>query len=76
MMLSIILSIIIILIMLKIMIMLTGSSHPPLDKITFKHKKTDVVASPFQHPTSEEVVVNKVIALNNYTNQCLHVIGK
>ena len=38
------------------------SSHPPLDKITFKHKKADVVASPFQHPTSEEVVVSKVIA--------------
>ena len=52
------------------------SSHPPLDKITFKHKKADVVASPFQHPTNEEVVVSKVIAQNNYTNQCLHVIGK
>ena len=52
------------------------SSHPPLDKITFKHKKADVVASPFQHPTSEEVVVSKFIAQNNYTNQCLHVIGK
>ena len=52
------------------------SSHPPLDKITFKHKKADVVASPFQHPTSEEVVVSKVIAQNNYTNQCLHVIGR
>ena len=50
--------------------------HPPLDKTTFKHKKADVVASPFQHPTSEEVVVSKVIAQNNYTNQCLHVIGK
>ena len=23
------------------------SSHPPLEKITFKHKNTDVVASPF-----------------------------
>ena len=52
------------------------SSHPPLDKINFKHKKVDVVASPFQLPTSEEVVFSKVIALNNYTNQCLHVIGK
>ena len=52
------------------------SSHLPLDKITFKHKKADVVASPFPHPTSEEVVVSKVIAQNNYTNQCLHVIGK
>ena len=51
-------------------------SHPPLDKITFKHKKADVIASPFQQPTSEEVVVSKVIAQNNYTNQCLHVIGK
>ena len=47
-----------------------------MDKITFKHKKADVVASPFQHPTSEEVVVSKVIAQNNYTNQCLHVIGR
>ena len=56
-----------------------GSSSvqpPPLDKITFKHKKADVVASPFQQPTSEEVVVGKVIAQNNYTNQCLHIIGK
>ena len=52
------------------------SSHPPLDKITFKHKKANVVASPFQQPTNEEVVVSKVIAQNNYTNQCLHVIGK
>ena len=52
------------------------SSHPTLEKITFKHKKTDVVASPFQHPTSEEAIVSKVIAQNNYTNQCLHVIGK
>ena len=51
-------------------------SHPPLEKITFKHKKTDVVASPFQHPPSEEAIVGKVIAQNNYTNQCLHVIGK
>ena len=52
------------------------SSHPPLDKITFKHKKADVVASPFQHPTNEEAIVGKVIAQNNYTNQCLHVIGR
>ena len=29
------------------------SSHPPLEKITFKHKKIDVVASPFQHPKSK-----------------------
>ena len=29
------------------------SSHPPLEKITFKHKKTDVVASPFQATNSE-----------------------
>ena len=52
------------------------SSHPPSEKITFKHKKADVVASPFQQLTSEEVVVSKVIVQNNYTNQCLHVIGK
>ena len=56
-----------------------GSSSvqsPTLEKIIFKHKKTDVVASPFQHPTSEEAIVSKVIAQKNYTNQCLHVIGK
>ena len=52
------------------------SSHPPFKKITFKHKKDDVVASPFQQLTSEEVVVSKVIVQNNYTNQCLHIIGK
>ena len=52
------------------------ANHPPLEKITFKHKKTNVVSSPFQHPTSEEAIVGKVIAQNNYTNQCLHVIGK
>ena len=52
------------------------SNHPPLEMITFKHKKTDVVASPFQVPNSEETTVKKVIAQNNYTNQCLHVIGK
>ena len=38
------------------------SNHPTLDKITFKHKKADVVASRFQQPTSEEVVVSKIIA--------------
>ena len=52
------------------------SSHLPLEKITFKHKKTNVFASPFQHPTNKEAIVNKVIEQNNYTNQCLHVIGK
>ena len=47
-----------------------------MEKITFKHKKTNVVDSPFQHPTGEEAIVGKVIAQNNYTNQCLYVIGK
>ena len=42
----------------------------------FEFEVIALVASPFQHPTSEEVVVSKVIAQNNYTNQCLHVIGK
>ena len=52
------------------------SSHPPLGKITFKHKNANVVASPFQVPNNEETIVKRVIAQNNYTNQCLHVIGK
>ena len=42
----------------------------------FEFEVIALVASPFQHPTNEEVVVSKVIAQNNYTNQCLHVIGK
>ena len=41
------------------------STHPPLDKITFKHKKTYVVASPFQVPNNEETPVKKVIAQTN-----------
>ena len=52
------------------------SSHPPFKKITFKHKKADVVASPFQIPNSEETIIGKIIAQNNYTNQCLYVISK
>ena len=52
------------------------SSHPPQEAITFKHRGSDIVASPFKHPTNEEKVVKKVIEQNNYTNQCLGVIGK
>ena len=52
------------------------SSHPTQEAITFKHRGSDVVASPFKHPTNEENVVKKVIEQNNYTNQCLGVIGK
>ena len=52
------------------------SSHPPFKKITFKHKKADVVASPFQIPNSEETIIGKIIAQNTYTNQCLYVISK
>lgn len=35
-----------------------------------------VVASPFKISTDEEKPVRKVIEQNNYTNQCLDVIGK
>ena len=52
------------------------SSHPPLEAITFKHKGEDVVATPFKFPSREEKLVKKVIKQKNYTNQCLHVIGK
>ena len=52
------------------------SSHPPLEAITWKHKGEDVVATPFRFPSTEEKLVKKVIEQNNYTNQCLHVIGK
>ena len=33
-------------------------------------------ASPFKFPTNDEKLVKKVIEQNNYTNQCLGVIGK
>lgn len=35
-----------------------------------------MVASPFKISTNEEKLVRKVIEQNNYTNQCLNVIGK
>ena len=52
------------------------SSHPPQEAITFNHPDGDIVAFLFKHPTNEEMVVKKVIEQNNYTNQCLGVIGK
>ena len=52
------------------------SSHPPQETITIKHQNVKVVASPFKISTDEEKLVKKVIEQNNYTNQCLDVIGK
>ena len=53
------------------------SSHPPQEAILFNHRGSEnIVASPFKCPTEEEKVVKKVIEQNNYTNQCLGVIGK
>ena len=53
------------------------STHPPQEAILFNHRSTDVIASPFKCATTpEEKVVRKVIEQNNYTNQCLGVIGK
>ncbi|KAK9986097.1 hypothetical protein SO802_031048 [Lithocarpus litseifolius] len=52
------------------------SSHPPLENITIKHHGHEVVATPFRFPSCEEKLVKKVIEQNNYTNQCLGVIGK
>ncbi|KAK9989318.1 hypothetical protein SO802_029557 [Lithocarpus litseifolius] len=52
------------------------SSHPPVAAITFKYRNQDVTATPFRFPSGEEKIVRKVIEQNNYTNQCLGVIGK
>ena len=52
------------------------SSHPPQEAITFKHRGSDVAAFPFKVPSSEEKPVKKEIEQNNFTNQCLGVIGK
>ena len=52
------------------------SSHPPQQAITFNHHGSDVVASPFKVPSNEEKPIKKVIEQNNYTNQCLGVLGK
>ncbi|KAK9989627.1 hypothetical protein SO802_029866 [Lithocarpus litseifolius] len=52
------------------------SSHPAQVAITFKNKGKDVLATPFRIPSGEKKLVKKVIEQNNYTNQCLGVIGK
>ena len=53
------------------------SSHPPQNTILFNHRGSeDVIASPFKCATPDDKVVKKVIEQNNYTNQCLGVIGK
>ena len=51
------------------------SSHSPRE---YKHQPSsfEVVATPFKRPSSEDKPVKKVIEQNNYTNQCLDVIGK
>ena len=52
------------------------SSHPPLENITIKHQDFEVVTTPFRRPSSEDKPVKKVMEQNNYTNQCLDIIGK
>ena len=56
------------------------SSNPPQENITIKHQGFDVVATPFRKPSSEDKPKKKkkkkIIEQNNYTNQCLDVIGK
>ena len=52
------------------------SNHPPLEAITFDHRKKEIIASPFKATTDRHQPVDKVIEQNNYTNQCLNVIGK
>ena len=47
------------------------------EAILFKHRGTDVTASPFKCATTpEEKVVKKIIEQNNYTNQYLGTIGR
>ena len=52
------------------------SIYPPLEAKTWKQNGEDVIDTPFRFPSIEEKLVKKVIEHNNYTNQCLHVIGK
>ena len=45
-----------------------------MESIIISHKGTDLVASPFKLSIGSEI--KKVIEQNNYTNQCLNVLGK
>ena len=43
------------------------SSHPPLEAITFDHRRKEIIASPFKVATDRHQPVDKVIKQNNYT---------
>ena len=45
-----------------------------MESIIISHKGTDLVASPFKLSTDSEI--KKVVEQNNYTNQCLNILGK
>ena len=53
------------------------SSHPPLRKIKFEHRETEIIVSPFK-TTSEidGIGIKKIVEQNNFSNQHLHTIGK
>ena len=48
--------------------------NPPLESVIISHKGTELVASPFKLSTDSEI--KKVVEQNNYTNQCLNILGK
>ena len=50
--------------------------YTPLENRTIKNQGFEVVATPFKRPSSEDKPVKKVMEQNNYTNQCLDIIGK
>jgi hypothetical protein len=52
-----------------------NTSHPPMENLIIKHLNTEVKASPFKTLTSDDDT-RKILEQNNFTNQCLHVIGK
>ena len=50
------------------------SSHPPLETVLVSCKGTEVKASPFKIADDQTLVVS-INEQNNFTNECLHVIG-
>lgn len=54
---------------------IVSSSHPPQETILITTANTQIPASPFKLP-KEDAGVKPVIEQNNFTNQCLHTIGK
>ena len=51
------------------------SSHPPLETIHINHEDSLVITSPFKISDGNNDD-KKIIQQNNFTNQCLAIIGK